>query len=137
MGEPFIVQLANRPGELGHLARALGMRGISIMQIAGSSAGDVSCAMLTTDNDTQTSEVLHSMGLDFVTGSTLIVEVDDKPGGLGELTARLGDGGVNIRGFCIIGRRDCHAEVALAVDDEVKAREILGLPTVHMLAAAR
>ncbi len=133
MGEPFVVQLANRPGELGHLAHALGMRGINILQMAGSSAGDQACAVVTTDDDDATNEVLHSMGVDFVTGSTLIVEVPDEPDGIGKLTQRLGHEGVNIRGFCIVGRRCGRAEIALAVDDECKAREVLGIPAVHLL----
>jgi hypothetical protein len=134
MGEPFIVQLANRPGELAHLTRALAARGIDINYISGSGAGDLACALLTTDDDVATGEVLRSMGVTFVTGSTLIVEVPDRPGELAKLTERLGREGVNIQGFCIIGHRAGMAEVAFSVDDEPKARRILGLPPVYQLA---
>ncbi len=131
MGQPFIVQLANRPGELGHLTRALAARGIDIKYISGSGAGDLACAVLTTDDDGATADVLRSMGASFVTGSTLMVEIEDVPGALARLTTRLGEAGVNIEGFCIVGHRNSRAEVALAVDDEVRAREVLGLPTVY------
>lgn len=134
MGAPFIVQLANRPGELGHLTRALAARGIDINYISGSGAGDLACALLTTDDDAATRDVLHSMGVSFVTGSTLMIEVPDKPGALADLAERLGKGGVNIEGFCIIGHRDGMAEIAFSVDDEPRAREILGLPAVYHLA---
>lgn len=135
MGEPFIVQLANRPGELGHLTRALAARGIDITYISGSGAGDLACALLTTDDDPATTEVLHSMGVSFVTGSTLMIEVPDKPGALADLAERLGREGVNIQGFCIVGHRNGMAEVAFSVDDEERAREILGLPAMYHLAA--
>ena len=42
MGQPFVIQLENRPGELAHVTRALAMRGINIQAIAGSSAGTFS-----------------------------------------------------------------------------------------------
>ncbi len=134
MGEPFIVQLANRPGELGHLTRALAARGIDITYISGSGAGDLACALLTTDDDAATADVLHSMGVSFVSGSTLIVEVPDRPGALADLAEKLGRGGVNIEGFCIIGHREGLVEIAFHVGDEDRAREILGLPTIYHLA---
>jgi hypothetical protein len=135
MGEPFIIQLANRPGELGHLARALAARGIDINYISGSGAGDLACALLTTDDDGATRDVLHSMGVSFVTGSTLMVEVPDKPGALASLAEKLGKEGVNISGFCIIGHRAGMAEIAFSVDDEPKARQILGIPAVYQVGA--
>ncbi len=93
MGQPFMIQLENRPGELAHVTRALAMRGINIETIAGSGAGDKMCAMLTTDDNTMTREVLHSMGIPFVEGDSLFVEVVDRPGGIAELTEKLSSGG--------------------------------------------
>ena len=107
------------------------------LQIQGSSAGDLACALIYTDDDGATAEVLHSMGYPFVTGSTLIVEIEDSPCALGDLTAQLEHGGVVLKGCCIIGRRDGCAEWSLSVDNEALARQILGLPTVHNLTASR
>lgn len=134
MGQPFIVQLRNEPGELGHLTRALAARGIHIEHISGSGAGDLACALLSTSDDRETRDVLRSMGLPYVEGSTLIVEVEDKAGALARLSTKLGEAGVNIQGVCIIGHRDGMAEIAFSVDDEAKAREALGLPTVYSVA---
>ena len=137
MGQPFVVQLPNRPGELAHLAKGLCARGVNILQIQGSSAGDLACALIYTDNDEATGEVLRSMGHSFVTGSTLIVEIEDTPCALGDLTAQLEHGGVSLKGCCLIGKRDGCAEWSLSVDDEAKARAILGLPAVHKLVGSR
>jgi hypothetical protein len=41
---------------------------------------------------------------------------------------------VNITGILIVGRRATMCEVAMTVDDEPKARELLGLPAVYRLA---
>lgn len=137
MGEPFIVQVPNRPGEFGHLARALGMRGINITNFSGSGAGDVACALLTTDDDEATREVLRSMGLAFVAGSTIMIEIEDKPGALADITERLGRAKILIKGICMIGCREGHREFAISVEDEDAARAALGLPPIAHLAAVR
>ncbi|MGO9178207.1 MAG: ACT domain-containing protein [Candidatus Limnocylindrales bacterium] len=137
MGQPFMIQLENRPGELAHVTRALAMRGINIETIAGSGAGDKMCAMLTTDDNTMTREVLHSMGIPFVEGDSLFVEVVDRPGGIAELTEKLSRAGVNITGILMVGRRASSVQLALKVDDEVRAREVLGLPQIHTLVETR
>jgi hypothetical protein len=136
MGQPFVVQLPNRPGELAHLAKGLCARGVNLIQIQGSTAGDLACALIYTDDDKTTGEVLRSMGYTFVTGSTLIVEIEDTSCALGDLTTRLSSGGVTLTGCCIIGRREGLAEWSLSVDNEELAREVLGLPTIHKLVGA-
>jgi hypothetical protein len=137
MGQPFVVQLPNRPGELAHLARGLCLRGINIIQIQGSAAGDLACALIYTDNDKATSEVLQSMGYSYVAGSTLMVEIEDTPCALADVTTKLAKAGVNLKGCCIVGRREGRADVSLSVDDEAKAREALGLPTLYDLSAVK
>ena len=129
MGQPFVVQLPNRPGELSHLARALCARGVNIVQIQQSTAGDLACALIYTDCcDDDTNDVLTSMGYKYVTGSSVTVDIDDTPCALGDTTDKLAKGGVNIKSCCVIGRHDGRAEWSLSVDDEPLAREILGLP---------
>ena len=131
MGQPFVVQMPNRPGELAHLARALCARGINIVQIQGSSAaGELACALIYTDCcEEDTGDVLHSMGYSFVVGSTLLVEIPDTPCALGDLTDQLAEGGVNVTGFCKIAVHDELATWSLSVNDEEAAREILGMPS--------
>ena len=129
MGQPFVVQLPNRPGELSHLARALCARGVNIVQIQQSTAGDLACALIYTDCcDDDTNDVLTSMGYQYVTGSSVTVEIEDTPCALGMTTDKLAKGGVNIKSCCVLGRHDGKAEWSLSVDDEQLAREILGLP---------
>jgi hypothetical protein len=136
MGQPFVVQLPNRPGELAHLAKALCARDINIMQIQGSTAGDLACALIYTDCDDDTAEVLRSMGYSFVAGTTLILEIEDSPCALGDVTEKLAEGGVNVTGFCKIGVREGFATWSLSSSDEDEARKILGLPQVNTLAAS-
>jgi hypothetical protein len=131
MGQPFVVQLPNRPGELSHLARALCARGVNIVQIQQSTAGELACALIYTDCcDDDTIDVLNSMGYKFVTGSSVTVEIEDTPCALGDATDKLTRAGVNIKSCCVIGRHDGLAEWSLCVDNEELAREVLGVPAV-------
>jgi hypothetical protein len=130
MARQFVVQLDNRPGELAHLARALAARGIDIRHIGGVGAGDIGCAFVTTSDDQATREVLHGLGHLFIEGECVVVNVDDRPGGLANVTERLAGAGVNILGALIVGRRPGIVEMAFTVDDEPKALAVLGTSEV-------
>lgn len=125
MQRQFVVQLDNRPGELAHLARALGARGINITQISCAGTGTIACAFMTTTNEDETREVLRGLGHEFVEGATVVVDVLDQPGGLADVAERLAAAGVNVLGTLCIGRRAGVIEMAFAVDNEEKARTAL------------
>jgi hypothetical protein len=138
MSQQFVVQLPNRPGELAHLAKALCARGVNIVQVHQSTAGDLTCAEIYTDCcDDDTREVLHSMGYPFVAGSSLIIQLEDTPCALGEVSERLAHAGVNIKGCCVLSRASGLATWALSVDREEVARQILGMPAVVQEAVER
>ncbi|MEW6224239.1 MAG: ACT domain-containing protein [Chloroflexota bacterium] len=127
MGKQFVVQLENRPGELAHLAHAFAARGINIQHVACIGAGPLACMFVTTDDDAGARRILHGMGHSFIEGQPVVVEVEDRPGGLAEVAARLGAAGVNITGMLEVGRRPGVVDMTLCVDDEAKARDVLGL----------
>ena len=122
MERQFVVQLDNRPGELAHLARALGARGINITHISCAGTGRIVCAFMTTDNDDDTRDVLRGLGHEYLEGATVVVDVVDRPGGLADVAERFAAAGVNILGTLCTGRREGFLEMAFAVDDEEKAR---------------
>jgi hypothetical protein len=125
MDRQFVVQLDNRPGELAHLARALGARGVNITHISCAGTGTIACAFMTTAEDDETREVLRGLGHDFLEGKTVVVDVLDRPGGLADVAERFAKAGVNILGTLCIGRREGVIEMAFAVDDDEKARAVL------------
>jgi hypothetical protein len=125
MHRQFVVQLDNRPGELAHLARALGERGIDITEIACAGTGTIACAFMTTSHGEEAHDVLKGLGHEFIEGDTIVVDVIDRPGGLADVTERLAGAGVNILSTLIIGRRAGVVEMAFAVDDVEKAKSAL------------
>ncbi len=125
MQRQFVVQLDNRPGELAHLARALGARGVNITHISCAGTGSLACAFMTTAEDEETRSVLRGLGHDFIEGATIVVDVMDRPGGLADVVERFAKAGVNILGTLCVGRREGVLEQAFAVDDPEKAKAAL------------
>ena len=137
MGHQFVVQLPNRPGELARLAKALCARGVNIVQIQQSTAGDLTSAQIYTDCcDDDTTDVLRGMGYPFVAGSSVKVEIEDTPCAFGEVSDLLADAGVALKSCCVVDRSNGRATWALSVDKEATARDVLGLgPAAADLAA--
>ena len=128
MGQQFEVQLPNRPGELAHLAKALCARGVNIVAVRQTTAGDLICAEIFTDCcDEDTTDVLRSMGYPFVAGKGLTIEIEDTPCALGEVSEKLAGAGVHMTNCCVLGRANGLATWALSVDDEEQARQVLSM----------
>ena len=127
MSSQFVVQLDNRPGALAVLARALAAREIDIRGISGGGTGERAYAVLTTNDDAAPRDVLRSGGYPFVEGETLIVAVEDRPGGLAAVTEKLAAAGVDIHSVLFVASGDGTVETALSVDDVGRARRALGI----------
>jgi hypothetical protein len=127
MVRQFVIQLANHPGELAHLSRALAMRGIDIRHVSCVGSGPLACAFIIPSRDQEMREVLRGLGHSFIEGDAIMVDVADKPGGLADVAEQLAAAGVNILGTLCVGRRPGIVEMAFTVDDEMKARHALGL----------
>ncbi len=133
MGLQFVIQLDNHPGELAHVARALAARGIDIHHVSCVGAGPLACMFVTTGDDEVTRGVLQGLGHKFIEGRPVMVEIPDGPGGLAEVSERLAEAGVNITGMLPVGRKPGLVEMTFCVDDEVKAREALGLTALELV----
>lgn len=127
MARQFVIQLENQPGELAHLAKASAARGIDLQHIACVGAGPLACMFVTTSDDDAARHVLHGLGRLYIEGDPILVEVADRPGGLAEVTEKLAAARVNITGILTVGRRPGVVEMTVCVDDEVRAREALGI----------
>jgi hypothetical protein len=125
MARQFVVQLENKPGELAHLARALEARGINIRHIGAVGAGDLGAAFITTSDDDATREVLHGLGHSYVEGAPLLIEVDDRPGGIADAADRLAAAGVNLCGTLMVGHKPGKVDMIFCVDDEARAHAAL------------
>lgn len=135
MGRQFVIKMENKPGELAHLARALGGRGIDIHNVASVGAGPCASMFMTTTQPDETRRVLVGLGHEFMEGELIVIDVEDRPGGLADVTEKLASAGVNILGVMTVGRRPGFIEMTFAVDDETRARAALGLGAADLVGA--
>ncbi len=132
MANQFVVQLPNQPGSLADLAERLADAGVDLRAIGGGGIGESGHVIFKTADDDATRAVLQSGGYEFHEGDSVLVEVDDQPGGMARVARRLADAGVNIYGHLFIGRWGDQAQFSFVVSDVAAARKALeGLSSIH------
>ena len=96
MANQFVIQLPNRPGALADLSEILATRGVDLRAIGGGGIGESGHLIFKTSDDIATRAVLQEGAYEFIEGESLLVEVDDQPGGMARVARRLADAGVNL-----------------------------------------
>ena len=117
------VILEDRPGTLGDLGEATGGAGINIEGVCGTTEKGQGVIHVLVDDADATRAALSDAGLE-IRGErdVLVVDVEDRPGTLGEIARRLGNAGVNIElAYTTFGA----VRLVLGVDDMNKARAAL------------
>jgi hypothetical protein len=132
MANQFVIELPNVPGALASLSEKLAARGVDLRAIGGGGIGESGHLIFKTSDDPTTADVLREGGYEFIEGESLLVEVDDRPGGMARVARALADAGVNIYGHLFIGRWGDQAQFSFVVDDIARARKALeGISSVH------
>ena len=132
MANQFVVQLPNVPGALADLAERLASAGVDLRAIGGGGIGESGHVIFKTADDDATRAILERGAYQFIEGESLLVEVDDRPGGMARVARRLADAGVNIYGHLFIGRWGDQAQFSFVVSDVEAARKALeGLSSIH------
>jgi len=120
------VALENVPGQLSRLCRVMAQAKVNIRGISVSDSADISTIRLVVSDPSAAKTALREAGLSFVSQEVLVVELEDKPGALEEVAARLGDAGLNV--LYIYGTGDVvggKARLVIRVDDVNRARQTL------------
>jgi hypothetical protein len=117
------VILADRPGTLGDLGEATGKAGINIEGVCGTTEGGQGLIHILVADADATRAALSDAGIE-VRGErdVLVVDVEDRPGTMGEVARRLGDADVNIE---LVYTTFGAVRLVLGVDDVDKARAAL------------
>ena len=125
MAIQFDVVLADRPGELGKLARTLADKGVNIDALSAISGGGRGYVSLLIPAAPKARTVLRDHGYEFAERTVLTVTLEDRPGTLGELAKRLGGAGVNITSVVTLNSGGGRVQLAIGVDDLDKARRVV------------
>lgn len=125
----FIVSLENKPGKLGELTRAVASANINITGIDIIPAGGPTASVrLLVSDPAKMDTMLHQKGIQFQAFDVLSVRVANRPGGLAEVSERLGKAGIDIEsiyGFTGHGAGVAESEVVLQCRDIAQAEQAL------------
>ena len=123
--QTFIVEAANRPGELARVTDTIARRGINVETFCVGYGTKGAAALLAYDEKGVRS-ALDSEGFTYHETPVLTVWLDDKPGQTAWAAKRLGDAGVNIELFAPVEYGAGHkATIAIGVDKIDEAQRAL------------
>ena len=123
MTKDLTIMLKSQPGTLSRISSMLGKMGINIEGIAGMQSPDRDVIHLLLNEPEKAQELLEEEGIHSTIREVVVVDIENSPGALAKIAAKLSDAGVNIT--LIYLTTSC--QLALCVDNFEKAREILNL----------
>jgi len=115
----------NHPGLLAEVTSLLDREGIGVQDFTGSTVGDTAVITLTVGPYKKAFRLLSDAGYRVVASEHLLVRLERHPGALAELSRRLAEANVDVRGMHIVNKDAEAGIVALETADHEKAREIL------------
>jgi hypothetical protein len=117
------VTLENRPGRLADLGEATGRAGVNIEGVCGTTGGGQGVIHILVEDAAATRAALSEAGI-VVSDErdVLVVDVEDRPGTMGEVARRIGEAGVNVE---LVYTTFGAVRLVLGVDDLDKARAAL------------
>jgi hypothetical protein len=121
------VTLQNKPGTLTRLCSTLGKAGVNISALLAPEIRGKGKVRLLVDNPDNAKDALKAAKIRFGEEEAIAVELDNKPGALGEVAEKLAQAKINIRyAYATTAEGSAKATVVLAVPDVVKALGVLG-----------
>jgi hypothetical protein len=123
MATDLTLYLDDQPGELARVGDVLGKAGANIAGLcAVTSGGGRAEVHILVDDPTPAFEALEGACITIAAEQEVIVlEMEDRPGALGEIARKLGDGGVNITSAYLA----TNTRLVLAADDLAAAKSAL------------
>ena len=119
------VLVPNQPGQLAKISEALAAVGVNIEDFDVESNGADGLISLSVDHYDPALRALRDAGYKAVTQSTLLIRLEDRPGALAAIAARLKDAGIDLRSMHIVRRTENVSIASLVADDNERAAAIL------------
>jgi hypothetical protein len=135
MASQVTVFVENKPGRISRIARKLGDVGINIRAITISDMGDYGLINIISNDPDGAAQALSDEGFSVSRKHVIAIVIEDRPGGLADVTEFLHREGVNVSnayGF-ILQQKD-RAVLILEVDDYLRAEELIGKGGFHTLS---
>jgi hypothetical protein len=119
------VLVPNQPGQLAKIAEVLAAQSINIEDFDVESHGADGLISLTVDKYDDAMRALRDAGYRTVTQDTLLIRLEDRPGALAAVAARLKEAGLDLRSMHIIRRAENISIASLVANDNAKAAAVL------------
>jgi hypothetical protein len=134
MASQVTVFAENKPGRISRIARILGDNGINIRAITISDMGDYGLINIIAHDPEKTAQVLHAEGYSVSSKYVIAILMEDRPGGLADITEYLQDRDINVaNAYGFILQQEDRAVLILEVDDYREAEEVIREGGFHTL----
>lgn len=123
MAKDLMVELEDRPGTLADLGESMGSAGVNIEAIAGFRAGNAGILHVLVEDAEGAKRALENAGARIESErDVLVLDIEDRPGALGELARRIAAAGVNVDLVYVTAG----GKLVIGADDLDAARNALG-----------
>jgi hypothetical protein len=132
------VFIENRSGRLSDVAEVLGRSNINIRALSLADTSDFGILRLIVDRPDEALDVLRKAHFTLSETDVIAVEVRDKPGGLAEVLAVLGDAGINVEYmYAFVEKSSGNAVMIFRIEDIEKAVQALNAHNIILLSNER
>lgn len=119
------VLVPNETGIAARLTACLAASEVNIEEIDIEGVEDRGVVVMSVDRYDEALRALSQAGFRVITQDTLLVRLEDRPGALAAVAARLRDEGIDLRSMHILRREKSMTFASLVCSDNVRAAEIL------------
>jgi hypothetical protein len=121
------VALQNKPGTLAQLCSTLRDAGINISAVDAAAIAGRGKVRLLVDNPEKAKDALKAAKIRFSEEEAIAIELDNRPGALGEVAGKLAQAKINIKyAYATTLEGSTKTTVILAVPDVAKALGVIG-----------
>lgn len=114
-----------RPGLLAEITTLLERAGVNVSTIDGDTIGSSAVISIIAEPYETCFNTLAEAGLKVFPHEQILVEIEDQPGALAELSRRLANAQVDIRSIHFVNRKGDRCFVALETENDYRARQVL------------
>ena len=130
------VFLENKIGRLAEITQILGNKEINIRALAIADTTEFGILRMIVDRPQKAYEALEERGFTVSQTEVVVVEVEDKPGGLAQVMAILGRAGINVEYlYAFVAPRGRNALVVLKIEKLKATVDLLQAQKVKILSA--
>jgi hypothetical protein len=115
----------DHPGLLAEVTTLLEKENIAVQDFSGLTVGRTAVISLTIEQYKTAFQILRDAGYRVIASEHLLLRLEKHPGALAELSRRLAQEKVNVRGMHIVNNDENAGIVALETADYEKARQVL------------